>query len=408
MHIEQLFWTALKLEEPIYIKQVEFLQNEGVLHLHIAYRRGAKFSCSDCLAVDLDVHDTRKKTWRHLDFWQYKTYIHMRAPRVKCSCGVKLWTPPWATPNSGFTLLFERYVMVLANDMSISNIAGMLREYDGRIWRVVKRNVERLRSSLCFSDIKKIGMDETSSRRGHNYITVFVDMETNKVLFATQGKSADTIDKFIHELYCFDGCAYQIDEVAVDMSPAFTSGIKTYLPKANINYNRFHVEKQMNSAVDEVRKAEQKNIPELKNSRFAWLKKPENLTVKQAEKLESLNSKNLKTGRAWRIKEALKGVYQTARTAVDAAEMMKRWLSWAVRSRLEPVKKVANMIKNHLNGVLRFFDTRLTTGVVEGINSRIQEIKRRAKGFRNIENFITMIYLVAGYIDMDISELHPI
>jgi len=404
---KQLFEIALEIEDPVFISKVAFSADEGELHIHMDFQRGGRFPCAECSTANLPVHDTQEKTWRHLNFWQYKTYIHMRTPRVKCKCGVRLWTPPWTRPQSGFTLLFEAFVMTLAQEMPIVRIASLVDEYDTRIWRIFTHYVTVARAKESFADLKRVGIDETSARRGHNYISVFTDMDKAKVVFATPGKDADTVRLFAEMLPSHGGHAENITEVVADMSPAFTSGTKNYLSNATLTYSRFHIMMGMNKAVDEVRRAEQPNIPELKSSRYVWLKNRGNLTANQTKQLDMLMSKkNLKTARAYRMKLAFQDIYREATNSDTAAVLFKKWLGWAARSRLEPMKKFAETIKNHWNGILRYFETRLTTGMVEGINSRIQEIKRRARGFRNINNFINMTYLEAGKLDLNITLTH--
>ena len=397
----ELFATALCLQEPLYIDKISFDKNEGSLHIHINFRRGSRFSCSDCGASELTVHDTVDKTWRHLNFFQYKCYIHMRTPRTRChNCGDRLWIPPWGRKQSGFTLLFEAFVMSLSKEMPIACIGELVGEQDTRIWRIVRGHVKRAYAQKSFSNAKKLGIDETSSRKGHNYVTVFTDMESSKVLFAVKGKDSATIKAFVDELPKHDAEPEQIEEVAMDMSPAFISGTDAHLPVASVTFDKFHVIQALNQAQDEVGRTEQKKNPLLKCSRYIWLKNPWNLTAKQTKQLSTLRHENLKTAKVYQMKLTFQDIYRNINEPHIAEEAIEKWLSWAVRSRLEPIKDFAKLVKRHFDGILRYFTTRLTSGVLEGINARIQEIKRRAKGFRNIDNFIAMIYLEAADLDM--------
>lgn len=400
---KELFEIALGISEPVYIDEITLEKESGELHIHMDFRRGGRFSCSGCGAEGLAVHDTAEKTWRHLNFWQYKTYIHMRTPRTICpKCGERLWLPPWARKQSGFTLLFEAFVMALSREMPISKIGELVGETDTRIWRIVRGYVERAYVKKEFSDVDKIGVDETSSRKGHNYVTVFADMDTGGVLFATEGKDSDTIRKFAQELPNHGAESKQIKEVTMDMSPAFIAGVCEHLPKSSITFDKFHIIQALNKAQDEVRRIEQKHNPLLKQSRYIWLKNPENLTAEQKRKLETLRFENLKTAKVYQMKLTFQDIYRTIRDPIAAEDAIKKWLSWAVRSRLEPIKRFAKTVKYHFAGILRFFTSRLTSGAMEGINSRIQEIKRRARGFRNIRNFIDMIYLEAAGLDLSL------
>ena len=164
----------------------------------------------------------------------------------------------------------------------------------------------------------------------------------------------------------------------------------------------FHVIKALNEAQDEVRRMEQKKNPLLKSTRYIWLKNPENLTAEQKKQLESLRHENSKTAKVYQMKLTFQDIYRNIPEPKAAEAAIKKWLSWAVRSRLEPIKDFAKMIKNHFAGIMHFFTSRLTSGAMEGINSRIQEVKRRAGGFRNIDNFISMIYLEAANLVLDL------
>jgi transposase len=396
-----LFSVALEITEPVFIDEIVFDGEGGELHIHMDYRRGGRFACSECGAEGLPVHDTVEKTWRHLNFFQYKCYIHLRTPRTKCpKCGERLWIPPWGRKQSGFTVLFEAFVMALAKEMPISRIGEIVGEQDTRIWRIVRHHVELSYSKKEFSEVVKIGCDETSSRKGHNYVTVFADMDGGSVLFATEGKDSGTVKAFAEELPRHGAKPEQIREVTIDMSPAFIRGVGNHLPQASVTFDKFHVIQALNKAQDEVRRMEQKKNPLLKSTRYIWLKNPENLTKSQKKQLETMRFENLKTAKVYQMKLTFQDIYRSIREPEAAQAAIKKWLSWAVRSRLEPIKAFARMVNAHFDGIMHYFYSRLTSGAMEGINSRIQEIKRRARGFRNIRNFIAMIYLEAGGLDL--------
>lgn len=390
---QQLFGMALGVDEPIYIEKIEFNKEDGELHIHMDFRRGGKFTCSKCGKKECAVHDTTEKTWRHLNFFQYKCFIHFRTPSTKCDdCGVHLFVPEWGRTQSGFTMLFEAFILTLAREMPISIIAEIVDEHDTRIWRIVSSHVKKSYSEKDFNKVTQVGIDETSSKKGHNYVSVFVDMKEREILFATEGKDVTTIANFIEEMPQHNASPEQIKELSMDMSPAFISGAKKFA-NASITFDKFHVIKQLNEALDEVRRGEQKLNPLLKGSRYIWLKNPSNLTANQVRDLQTLSKENKKLSKAYQMKLTFQDIYRTIWDKDTADMALKKWLSWATRSRLEPVKKFAKMVKSHYKGILQFFVSKLTAGISEGINSRIQEIKRRAKGYRNIKNFIMMIYL---------------
>lgn len=402
MRDNDLFQMALGLANPWFVERCEFDVQRGLLDIHLDFHRGAKFPCPECAAPDCSVHDTQVKQWRHMNFFEHRAYLHARTPRTRCEkCGVRVVGVPWARAGSGFTLLFEAFVMTLVKEMSVMGVAALVGEWDTLLWRMINHWVEQARSQQEFSEVNKVGIDETAARRGHNYISVFVDLDNSAAIFATDGKDASTVKRFVDDFEAHGGRAENVEEVCCDMSPAFARGVKDSLPEAEITFDKFHVIKIVNDAVDQVRRAEQKERPELKGSRYSWLKNEENLTEKQAATLADLNvpGLNLKTARAWRMRLAFQELYR--QSAEQAGEYLRQWLAWAARSRLKPMIKAGRAIRNHLSGVLRWFESHINNGVLEGLNSLIQSAKSRARGYRTIDNLVTAVYLVAGKLDFD-------
>lgn len=325
---KELFETALGIQKPLYIEQIKFDVEKGQLGININFERGGKFSCSECECTNLPAYDIVSKTWRHLNFFQYDCYIHLRTPRTDCDeCGILQWSPPWSRNQSGFTMLFKAFIMTLAREMAVSKIAELIGEHGTNIWRVIKHHTDIAYAKKDLNGVSKVGYDEISSRKGHNYIKVFADIENKEVIYATTGKNANTIKKFTEELPNHNASSEDVTEVTIDMLPAFISGANEYLSNAS----------------------------------YRAIKDPE-----------------------------------------IAEQAIKKWLSWAVRSCIEPVKDFAKMVKNHFDGIMRYFTSPLTSGAMEGINSRIQNIKCRARGFRSMDNFIAMIYLEMANLEFDL------
>lgn len=396
-----LFQLALGLVPPWFVDRSEFDAHEKRLDVYLDFSRGGRFRCPECGRVGCVAYDSEEKTWRHLNFFQHETYLRARTPRIECpECGVKRVSVPWGRTDSGFTLLFEAFIMALAKEMPVNAIARLVHEHDTRVWRLLHHYVEEARSEQDYSDVEKIGVDETSSKRGHNYITTFVDMAQSKVLFATPGKDAETLTAFKEDLKAHGGSPGQIKEACCDMSPAFISGLEDTFQDTEITFDKFHVMKIINDAVDQVRREEQKDRPELKKSRYVWLKNPEHLTPKQQAVFESLNVKklNLKTARAYQIKLNFQELYNQPKPLAET--FLKKWYFWATHSRLGPIIDAAHTIKNHWHGVLRWFESRISNGVLEGINSLIQAAKAKARGFRSTRNLIAVVYLIAGKLNI--------
>lgn len=400
MRDTDLFQLALGLTPPWHVASCEFDPDKHRLDIEIDFPRGSLFSCPNCGREGCHAYDTERHEWRHLNFFQHEAYLTARVPRVSCcDCGIKTIEVPWARLGSGFTLLFEGLIMMLAKAMPVKSIADLVKEHDTRIWRVLHHYVHESRQRADFSAVTEVGVDETSSKRGHNYVSVFVDMATPKVLFATEGKDASTLERFKTDLEKHQGNPSHIKEICCDMSPAFINGVERNFPEAQLTFDKFHVLKIINEAVDEVRRQEQQNRPELKRTRYLWLKNPGNLKENQAATLAALQVKdlNLKTARAYHIRLNFQEFWN--QPLQNAEAFLKKWYFWATHSRLEPIKKAAYTIKRHWDGILRWFTSKINNGILEGINSLIQAAKAKARGYRTTKNLITMIYLIGGKLE---------
>jgi transposase len=396
--VRQLFEKALGLVPPWKVNRSEFDLAQRRLDLFLDFERGARFACPECGAAGRPVHDTEDKVWRHLDFFQYQAYLHARVPRIRCEQdGVRQVEVPWARPGSGFSHLFEAFVMTLAAEMPVRAIADLLREHDTRIWRLVHFHIDRARAAEDFSGVRHLGVDETSQHRGQNYISLFCDLGRAKLLFATPGHGADTFARFREDLVAHRGDPGQLRELCMDMSPRYLAGANEHLPEIPITFDKYHLVQEMNWAVDLVRRSEQTRRSSVKRGRYLWLANPENLSSRQRSSLDQLAAEHVRTARAYRIKLAFQELFRCA--PEDAEDYLRRWYAWAIRSRLEPVKAFARSIRWHWEGVLRWFTSRVNNGILEAIGSLIQAAKRRARGYRTAENFIAVAYLIVGRLD---------
>jgi transposase len=394
------FQAALRLEEPWFVADTRFDAAQGRLDIDISFRKEARFACPECAAQGCPVHDARPLTWRHLNFWQYPTYLNARVPRVRCvTCGVKKVDVPWAREGSGFTLLFERHVIALISDMPVAAAARLVDEHDTRLWRVIHHYVDKARDRDDHGKVTRAAFDETSSRRGHNYVSLFVDLDRSRVLFVTEGKDASTVGAFAKDLKAHGGDPAKISEVCIDMSPAFIKGAGEHLPQAEITFDKFHVAKFLSEGVDEVRRSEQLSRSELTNTRFIWLKNETSLSTSQLALRDSLAKLNLKTARAYRMRLTFQEFYKQP-TREEAEKFLKKWYFWATHSRLQPMIEVARTVKRHWDGILRWHDSHIANGILEGINSLVQAAKAKARGYRNIHNLKAIIYIIAGKLQI--------
>ncbi|MGH7161805.1 MAG: ISL3 family transposase [Acetobacteraceae bacterium] len=395
-----LLQRALGLAPPWTVTSSDFDAAAQRLDIEIDFASGSRFTCPSCGAAGCPAYDTERMTWRHLNFFQHQAYLNARVPRVRCDrCGIKKASVPWARPDSGFTLLFEALLMTMISAMPVKAVARMVGEHDTRLWRVVHHYVEQARARADASAVTRLAIDETAARRGHDYITLFVDIDRARVLFATEGRAAETIAAFADDLAAHGGDPEAVSEVCIDMSPAFIKGIAESLPNAAITFDKFHAVKIVNDAVDQVRRGEQKSEDLLRGTRYIWLHNPANLSERQRATLDSLPMRHLKTARAYQIRLAFQDLYDQS-SAPAAARYLKQWYFWATHSRLEPMIDAARTVKRHWDGVLRWFDSKIANGLIEGINSLVQAAKAKARGYRSIRNLKAMVYLLAGKLDL--------
>jgi len=391
----EIFELALGLTGPWYVNKVEFVREgtEKELHIHIDFRKGHKFEQPD--GSSASAYDTKDRTWQHLNFFQHKCYLHARVPRVKNREGkIELQSVPWARKNSGFTLLFEAYAMLLIeNEMPVSKAAKTVKVYPQRLWRVFDYWISIAHTEDKISELENVGFDETSTKKGHNYVTILVDMQDRRVLFATEGRGADTIQRSVAYLESKNVAVEKVKNVCIDMSPAFISGCEKYMPHTAITFDKFHVVKEVNKAMDDVRKNERRANFELKGHKYTFLKNKLSIE-KQVERNVLLDKyKNLAEGHT--LMQMFKDFWDI-NNPQDAMGYLAFWCDLAENSNLAPFVKASKTIKNHWEGIANYTQSRISNGILEGINSKIQLAKKRARGYRNTLNFINMIYFVAG------------
>jgi transposase len=404
-----LFTAALGLSRPWRVTRSEFDVEGSQLDLYLDFERGARFACpvKECVHGGCPLHDTADKTWRHLDFFQHRAVLHARVPRVRCpEHGVRQVSVPWARPGSGFTLLFEALVCSFAAAMPMAKVAAMTREHDTLIWRIVEHHVGAARDQEDFSGVRKVGMDETSARKGQDYVSIFADMVAGRVLFATEGRDAATVARFAADLADHGGDPRSITDTSSDMSTAFISGITKHLPNATMTFDKFHLAAKLSEAVDAVRRSEVTTRPELTHTRWLWLKNFSNLSVKQRAELHQLMrpSTKLATARALRWREDFQAFYD--QDPSYAEEYLRRWCSGATRSRLQPINDFVTLVEKHWDGIIAWHKNNLTNGLLEGINSLIQAAKARARGYRSKAKMIAIVYLIAAKLQLP-TLTHP-
>jgi transposase len=398
-----LFEMALQLEKPWFISNIDLNKEQKKLNITLDFPRGSVFRCSKC-GCEVKAYDTEEKTWRHMNFFQYECYLKARVPRLNCSVdGIHQVELPWARSGSSFTLLFEALLFTLSGEMPVQRVADLVSEDDEKIWRMLHHYVHKARESEDYYSVSKIGMDETSMKKNHNYVTIAVDLEKKRTIFVTDGKDSAAVEKFEKDYTKHGGLAENVTQFSIDMSPAFIKGVTENFPNAEIVFDKFHIIKIINEALDKVRRSEVSEQSILRNMKYLFLKNRANLDQAQRdylEKIESMPSLNLKTIRAYHIRENFQEIYKE-QTAEQFENSLKRWYWWASHSRIEPMVKAAATIKGHWNGVLKWFEHKINNGILEGLNSLIQTAKAKARGFRTLKNFSTIIYMITGKLNFE-------
>lgn len=395
--MNELFTQALGLVPPWSVSSTDFSAAAGRIDFEITCD-AKRLSCPGCGAHDQPVHDRRQRTWQHLNFFQYKAYIHCDVPRVDCrECGrTQQVEVPWSRPGSGFSMLMEAFIVALCREMPMAAVARLLSTTGDRIGRVLAFHVSQARARESYENVTQLGVDERSVRRGQRYVTLFHDAAQRRVLFGVPGRKADTFEAFAEDLRSHGGDPEAIETVSMDMSKAYQAGARTTCPNAKLCFDPFHVVALAHTAMDQVRRAEVKHRPELKGSHWALRKDARKWNLKQINLMHHLQRSTLKTARAWRLKEALRVIFAAVTDASEAERELKRWISWARRSRLPAFKRLGKTLRDHLDGILEHFRTGLSNGYVEAMNGLIRAAIVRARGYNTDERLITMAYLIGG------------
>jgi len=401
MKDHQLYEQLLGIDSPWKVSSVELHREEREVWVHVERRNREGLRCPEC-KKGCAGYDTRERRWRHLDTMQYRTILIAKIPRVECvKHGVSLVSVPWAERGSRFTALFEALAIDWLLEASISGVARVLGltwdELDGIRSRAVARGLAR-RGPI---EATVIGVDETSFQKRHEYVTVVNDLETPRVLYVADDRTTSALDGFYATLSP-EGCA-RLETIAMDMWEAYIGSTRRHVPDAErkIVFDKFHVAQHLGDAVDRVRRTENRELraegdARLVGSRYLWLQHPNAMDPDRFLDFEALRKSSLRTARAYAIKET---VMQSCWGYVYRAVAERHWdraLSWMMRCRLEPMKRVARMIKRHYTGVINAALSDVTNAHSERINEKIQWIKRTARGFRNRVRFREAIYFHLG------------
>ena len=404
---DKLFEAALGIAAPWYVAGTDFDAQARTLTIRVDFKAGSRFAVAG-VEGEHPVHDTVSKRYRHLNFFQHECFLEVRVPRVRLPDGaVRQVEPSWAGKLSGFTLLFEALVLMLCQQMTFAAAARLVGETRHRVASICERYVELALTQADFSAVQQLAIDETSRARGHDYITLAADAVERRVLAVAEGRSLETVETLCAELAA-GGCApEQISSLSIDMSPAFIKGCGEAFPNARITFDKFHVVWHASSAVDKMRRIEQRSEASLKGLRWSLLKDRSRLSAEGAADLDALIARltTLRTARAWLYKEQLREILERKQINVVRA-MLQHWCTCVMRSKVEPMKQVAVMVRTHLEGIVAWAQTRQTNGFLEALNGLFQAAKRRARGFTRMSTIRTVIFLIAGKLDFRVINPH--
>ena len=404
MDISEHYGQLLGLHSPWSISDVNLDMAHNRVDITIEYADN-EGPCPECGTISPKHDEREERVWRHLDTMQFATYLHCRVPRARCSeHGAKTLTTPWAGKNSRFTLMFEAFaIKLLMAARSVEEARKVLGLNWHQVDKIKARAVERGLARRQEEAVRYIGIDEKQFRAGHRYISNLVDLDQGRVLDVVQERTEEAAKSLLEKGLTSSQRA-MVEAVAVDMWPAYANAIHATLPSAVIVHDRFHISQHLNQAVDLVRKLENRQLGKqgdtrLRGTKYMWLANQENQHERFVDTFAELRDSNLKVARAWAIKEQFRPFWNYRRKGC-AKRYFDGWYSWAIRSRLGPMKEKAKMIKRHLANMLTYFDHPISNAVAEGLNSKIQTIKANARGFRSFESFRYSILFYCGRLDM--------
>ena len=412
---EKVFHQILALGEAWRVSAVDYVEPERRVRIRVEETPAlwAAQCCPHCARRNVAGYDhAPERHWRHLNVCQLESQIACALPRGQCRDCQKVFTvpAPWEGRSRGFTQEFEAFALTLMREMPVQKAGEILGADDQRLWRMLFAHVDAAWAELSWEQVVWVGADEMNRRKGHNYLTVFVDLAAKRVLLAVEGKDAGVWERFAQQLLAHNGHPKAITQVAIDMSPAYIKGVREHLGNATIVYDKYHVVSAVVAAVEAVRRAETRQDAAaraaLEQSHWLWRKNPERWTQREAQRWEQLRAKPLVTGLAYAMRLELQRAY-VAQTAAEARRCFTDWCAWVTAEAtalasglLEPMRQAAEMVSRHLEGILAHWKQGLTTAFLEGLNSLFSATKRKARGYRTSEYQIAMLYFVAGKLQL--------
>jgi transposase len=405
MESKELYQCLLGLNQPWTVERVELDMAKMRVDVYVEHPAGTRLACPECGQAHAVYDHLAERVWRHLDSCQFLTYLHARPPRISCpEHGVRQARLPWAEEGSRFTHLFEVLAIDMLKAANIKQAAHLLRITWDQAWHLMERAVLRGRAAKADALPRKIGVDEKAIAKGHRYMTLVCDLEAATVEYIGEERTEASLTAYFAAFT--EKQRAGIEAISLDMWPAYINACTAQVPQAQdkMVFDRFHIMQHVGSGVDRVRKEEHKALLQegddtLKRSKYLWLYSAENMPAAARERFDRIKHGNLKTARAWALKESLREMW-SYRSVAGAKRFWGRWYFWATHSRLPPMIEKAKLIARHLPNILTYFKHRVTNAVAEGLNSKIATVQKRACGFRNRDNFKIAIYFHCGGLDL--------
>ena len=405
MESKDLYQHLLGLSTPWTVERVELDMAKQHVDVYVGHPKGTRFACPQC-ACECPVYDhLAKRTWRHLDSCQFLTYLHAEPPRIKCEeHGIAQAKLPWAEEGSRFTTMFEALAIDMLQAANVKRAAAILRISWDQAWHLMERAVWRGQAAKESAIPRQIGIDEKAIAKGHHYMTLVCNLEAATVEYVGEGRTEASLTNYFTAFSPEERAG--IEAISLDMWPAYIGACREQVPQADekMVFDRFHIMQHVGKGVDQVRKQENKDLSEqgddrLKRSKYLWLYSAENMPDAARERFDQIKNDNLKTARAWALKESLREMWSHSSMAT-AKRFWKHWYFWATHSCLAPMIDKAKLLARHLPNILTYFTHRITNAVAEGLNSKIATIQKRACGYRNRDNFKTAVYFHCGGLDL--------
>jgi transposase len=405
MQDNELYRRILGIEAPWQVGRVELKLKEGEVHVYLTHEDNLRWACAECGTVSPLYDHQPERQWRHLDTCQYRTILHAEAPRTQCQeHGARAVKLPWAEAHSRFTALLEAVAIEWLKHASQKAVAEQLQLSWDEIHGMMERAVERGLARRQAEEIPYLGVDEKAFRKGHNYLTLVNDLKRNRVLYVAEDREQKSLDGFWSTITGEQ--RDRIQAVALDMWDPYIASVRAHLSDAEskIVFDKFHIAQHLGEAVDRVRRREHKGLKaegdeRLTGTKYDWLRNPVTMDRGERREFAELKQSELKTARAWALKETAMALYHYSYEK-PARKHFRWWYNWAVRSRLQPIKKVAGMLKRRFENIITYLRHPITNAASESLNAKIQWVKYTARGFRNKQNFIHAIYFHCGGLDL--------